>query len=413
MGAKYAPSLANLFMAYFEEKYIFQNNPFKHNIIRWKRYIDDVLAIWEGSKEDFAAFMLYLNDNTFDIKFTGHMDAAEITFLDLKINIVSNNIETCTFRKETAVNSILHATSSHRQSVIQNIPRGEMLRAKRNCSQDEMFQIECKSIGHRFRERGYPIQLIRKTTDAVKKIPRPQLLINKTKVSSEQYPKHVNFITKYSSDHKFIQYILKKHWHILHLDSDLISYITDRPSIIFTKAKTLRKILSPSFLKPDPIGQANWLTTSTKPAGFYKCGTCNFCHHALAPTKIFSCHNGLQTKIFDFINCRTKFVIYGILCVCQKMYIGSTIREVRFRIREHLNNLSSQDIRLPLASHWQKHHQLDNIKDIKFIGLKHIQQHPRGGNRELTLRQQEARMICKLRCLSLGLNQDHELNVFL
>ena len=48
-----APQLANLFLSYFENKFSFINN----NIIIWKRYIDDVLLIWSGTKEDLDSFL--------------------------------------------------------------------------------------------------------------------------------------------------------------------------------------------------------------------------------------------------------------------------------------------------------------------------------------------------------------------
>lgn len=44
MGAKYAPSVANLFMSYWEKDAIFSGNiPL---LKFYKRYIDDIIIIW-------------------------------------------------------------------------------------------------------------------------------------------------------------------------------------------------------------------------------------------------------------------------------------------------------------------------------------------------------------------------------
>lgn len=44
MGAKYAPSVANLFMSYWEKDAIFSGNI--PQLKFYKRYIDDIIIIW-------------------------------------------------------------------------------------------------------------------------------------------------------------------------------------------------------------------------------------------------------------------------------------------------------------------------------------------------------------------------------
>lgn len=54
MGAKYAPSLANLFIAKWEQDVIdTQNRP---EVVLWARYIDYVL-LWDDSKSGLLSFM--------------------------------------------------------------------------------------------------------------------------------------------------------------------------------------------------------------------------------------------------------------------------------------------------------------------------------------------------------------------
>lgn len=48
MGAKFSPSLANLYVSWFEEVYIFTEcDSFVPNIFWYGRYIDDVIIVWD------------------------------------------------------------------------------------------------------------------------------------------------------------------------------------------------------------------------------------------------------------------------------------------------------------------------------------------------------------------------------
>ncbi|CAJ0933917.1 unnamed protein product [Ranitomeya imitator] len=52
MGARCAPSYANLFLGWWEETTVFLHPLFGTMACTWQRYIDDILMIWTGSLED-------------------------------------------------------------------------------------------------------------------------------------------------------------------------------------------------------------------------------------------------------------------------------------------------------------------------------------------------------------------------
>ena len=55
MGTKCAPSYANIFMGWFEEKFIF---PLPANLSDfYVRFIDDIFLIWNGIKTGFYDFL--------------------------------------------------------------------------------------------------------------------------------------------------------------------------------------------------------------------------------------------------------------------------------------------------------------------------------------------------------------------
>lgn len=61
MGAKFVPSMANLFMAKWMKDGIFKD--WRPELVSWRRYIDDVFLLWDGDIESLNAFIHYLNDN--------------------------------------------------------------------------------------------------------------------------------------------------------------------------------------------------------------------------------------------------------------------------------------------------------------------------------------------------------------
>ena len=59
MGTKCAPGYANIFMGWFEEKFIF---PLLTNISDfYPPFIDDIFPIWNGTKTEFDDFLKKIN----------------------------------------------------------------------------------------------------------------------------------------------------------------------------------------------------------------------------------------------------------------------------------------------------------------------------------------------------------------
>ncbi|XP_053561630.1 vomeronasal type-2 receptor 26-like [Bombina bombina] len=142
MGAKFAPSYANIYLGYFELFKIFGDlNDYKKNIRFYTRFINDVLIIWNGSIEQMEKFVTSLNNNSMNLKFTWSWARDGINFLDLKVKAdMSNKIVSMeTFRKELAGNTILRAESNHPKHLKSAIPKGQFMRLRRNCSSVEDY----------------------------------------------------------------------------------------------------------------------------------------------------------------------------------------------------------------------------------------------------------------------------------
>ncbi|XP_069804728.1 uncharacterized protein [Dendropsophus ebraccatus] len=85
-------------------------------------------------------------------------------------------IQTDVFRKKTAANSYLHASSSHPPSTINAIPVGQYLRIKRICSSSEDFEKQAKELKERFLNRGYSRRSLKWAYVRARNTPRHELL---------------------------------------------------------------------------------------------------------------------------------------------------------------------------------------------------------------------------------------------
>ncbi|CAJ0964054.1 unnamed protein product [Ranitomeya imitator] len=290
---------------------------------------------------DLELLMQDLNKNNQNIKLTyqfGH----KIEFLDLSITVQPNGrLSTTVYRKPTATNSLLHASSSHLKSTINGIPIGQFLRVKRICSEHQEFEIQSETLKKRFQDRGYNKKVIEKGYRRARETPREVLLHkNQPLLDHDKNDQQVRFITNYSTGWYHLKNIILKHWQILHSDSTLKNILPKFPSFVAKRAPNLRDILTHSTY--DPKRKAVHSKCMER-KGFYPCG--------------------MKFEIRAHITCATKGVIYYAQCPCQKIYIGMTSRELKIRVREHCLDIekartNTDDNTLKtLAKHFKKFHQ--------------------------------------------------------
>lgn len=83
--------------------------------------------VWTGTYPELLQFMEELGNNRRNIQLTFTADRCEISFLDLRIKIIGDQLATSTFRKDTAANTLLRDDSHHPRSLIRGIPVGQFL----------------------------------------------------------------------------------------------------------------------------------------------------------------------------------------------------------------------------------------------------------------------------------------------
>ncbi|XP_053575602.1 uncharacterized protein LOC128664825 [Bombina bombina] len=145
-------------------------------------------------------------------------------------------------------NTYIHAESCHLNTWKENIPVGQCLRIRKNCSRLIDFEQQVEILEERFNSRGYDKEHTRKAIQRATNTERETLLTYKmkTKDTNDEQIK-VPFITEYNVDYNLVKRIVKRHWHILKEDNILGEKIPSNPTFIFEKATNLKSILAPNM----------------------------------------------------------------------------------------------------------------------------------------------------------------------
>ena len=157
MGTRVAPTYANLFMAHFEESYVYNYKSNSKPRI-WFRFIDDIWGIFSGNSTSFQSFVEYLNSVHKTIKFTEEFSSEEINFLDVTTYRSGREILSKLYCKPTDSHSYLEFNSCHPPHNKTSIPFSQFLR--RNCSEWEDFILYGMQLATYFSIRGYPPELV-------------------------------------------------------------------------------------------------------------------------------------------------------------------------------------------------------------------------------------------------------------
>ena len=177
-GLKLAPPYACLGVGKFEEN-VFNNpnNEFRDSILLWKRFIDDVLMLFKGTKEECRQFVEWLNSLLPGvIKFKYEYSSKKIEFLDLELSIENGTLETNLYVKPTNAQLFLDYNSNHPQPCKEGIVHGEALRVIERCSKQEDEQTHLTNLKQKFLDRNYPEKLVDEKFEVAKQNNRKSLI---------------------------------------------------------------------------------------------------------------------------------------------------------------------------------------------------------------------------------------------
>jgi hypothetical protein len=164
MGKKFAPNYANIFMAKWESEAL-NKCPKKPQC--YFRYLDDIFIIWPHTREEFTEFLDILNSHHPNIKLKANIDNHSIDFLDVTIFKghrfeLTRKLDTKVYFKPTDTHELLHKSSYHPSHTFKGIIKSQIIRFKRNCSNEIDFENACHTLFSVLRKRGYAHSYLRK-----------------------------------------------------------------------------------------------------------------------------------------------------------------------------------------------------------------------------------------------------------
>ena len=175
MDSKCAPAVACLFMAQFEETFVY-SLPATEQPLIWLLYIDDIFCLWPHGPDALATFSQYLNSCHPKIKFTCNSSPNSIDFLDVTVHLTEGRLTTELFTKPTSSLAYLLRNSYHPKRVFDALPYGEFVRTRRNCSTIESYDSHSYRLLQAFLERGYNPDQLEKARSKARQLSRQDIL---------------------------------------------------------------------------------------------------------------------------------------------------------------------------------------------------------------------------------------------
>ena len=320
MGTAVGPSLANLYLSYYENL----NSNLK-SLPLFYRFIDDLFYVNydnnEISTSDFKTIYPHLNLNIFS--------DSSVIFLDLEISCNSNGyLKYNLYIKPTNTFSYLLPISNHPKHIVKNIPKNLLIRIKRICSTYNDYLTNSNFLMNNLLKRNYPFQKIKNLIFSIGKSDRNKLLPYKSKKTLDMNNK-IFYISNYEKSFCNSSSFIHRIWNN--------SIISDN----FLKNTSLNIVYKLNF----NLGSYFMYNFNSfyKSNQYIKCSnsSCKTCFFANTNSSLSNNFN-IRLNIHSNSSCHSSNCIYFISCLkFNVFYIGQTKRNIYIRIREHLSLINS------------------------------------------------------------------------
>ena len=159
MGTPFAVTIANAFMYYHEKDIVEQNFSY---LTLYRRFIDDIFAIWVSPKDTLLEFLDALHNKTKRIKLTYCISDSSISFLDLFLyrNASSYVLQFFTFQNPQIKYLYIPYASFHPSGNKKAFIKRELMRYARNSSFFKSFSDTREKFWKWLRVRGYPFTFL-------------------------------------------------------------------------------------------------------------------------------------------------------------------------------------------------------------------------------------------------------------
>jgi len=169
MGRKYSPSAANIYLRRFDQKAMHEF-PIQPKL--YSRFLDDIFAIWPGTRAQLTQYQEFLNSLIPGIRVTFAVRDQIIEFLDTMVYKAQNDqgqcvLQTKVYFKPTDTHQLLHRTSFHPAHTFKGIVKSQFIRFKRISSTYTDFADACHTLVKVLLTRGYNARELQKLKSEV------------------------------------------------------------------------------------------------------------------------------------------------------------------------------------------------------------------------------------------------------
>jgi hypothetical protein len=155
MGKSWAPAYANIFMAHWEQRLRSATAHLPQPSI-WKRFIDDILGVFPGTRVELQSFLDIANSLDPNIHLTTEIgEQGEVNFLDLTIMIRDDRLVHQIYTKPTHTAQYIRWQSEHPRATKRAVAVSQFLRILRNCTLEEHAQAHCLRLRKELIQRGF------------------------------------------------------------------------------------------------------------------------------------------------------------------------------------------------------------------------------------------------------------------
>ena len=157
MGKRYAPHLADIYMARFDK---YAKHGFSIKLKNYFRFLDDIFLIWPASRQALREYEEFLNTLIPGIKVTFTVRQFFTEFLDVRIYKSQNcdgcwTLKTKVYFKPTDTHQLLHKNSFHPRHCCTGVLKSQFIRYKRISSDRQDYNESCTILWNVLRNRGY------------------------------------------------------------------------------------------------------------------------------------------------------------------------------------------------------------------------------------------------------------------
>ena len=316
MGTSCGPSVANLYLAYFELKYkIFLNNSLFY------RFIDDILYTDSNNSltDKFTEIYPDLKLNT--------VTSNKVQFLDLNISFnLDRSLNFDLFIKSTFTGSYLDMRSNHPKHVFKGIIISLVSRIRRICTDDHNYYLHTTNLLFYLLNKGFSSKLILNIIRSYSNIDR-NLLIDYKMKNKDLFNNSIFYITPFMSNFNIDYKFLNNLW-LKCLPSN--SYLSNLKMKILYKTTPNLNSYFVSMLKI-PFKEDSYNVCNLP--------LCKICKFSIRSNFLFN-FNNFDIYLPNSTSCSSSNIIYFIHCLkCKMSYIGQSGRSALIRINEHINKI--------------------------------------------------------------------------